>query len=126
MTHDELRSRMADYLDELLDEEEAQAVEAEIAAHPALLAEVARMRAVLYRPYPVAPPSEDQPARIVARRGAGMLPRVVRYAAVFAAGALVALMIRRESAHDRPVGIDGPQGPEIPVVPAKLENLRVR
>ena len=94
MTNDELRTRMADYLDELLDEEEAEAVEKEIARHPVLLADVARMRAVLYRPYAVDEPSSELPQRI--RRRAADRPawRIARYAAVFVAGVLSALLVR--------------------------------
>lgn len=87
MTRDELRVRMADYLDGLLEEGEADEVRAEIARHPDLLAEVARVRAILYRPYSVPPPAADQPQRILARHRDRPLLRVLRYAAVFAAGA---------------------------------------
>jgi anti-sigma factor RsiW len=85
---------MADYLDDLLEEDERAAVEAEIARHPALFAEVARMRAVLYRPYAVAAPSADQQSRILARWSDRPWKRVLRYAAVFAAGVATTFALR--------------------------------
>ena len=92
MNRDELRTRMADYLDGLLDEDEARAVEARIAEEPALFAEVAHVRAVLHRPYAVPAPAADQQARILRRHRDRPLARAARYAAVFAAGVLTALL----------------------------------
>lgn len=94
MNREELRTRMADYLDDLLEEGERAAVEAEIASHPALFAEVARIRAVLYRPYPVAAPGADQAARILARWHDRPWKRLLRYAAVFVAGVATTFALR--------------------------------
>jgi len=58
MTNDEL---LYDYLDELLDPEQAREAEAVIAGDPARFAEIARRRALLYRPYPVPPPRARRP-----------------------------------------------------------------
>jgi hypothetical protein len=93
MIRDDVFARMADYLDGLLEGEEAEAARAEIARHPDVLAEVARMRAILYRPYAVPPPDADQPARILARYRDRPLLRALRYAAVFAAGVASALLL---------------------------------
>jgi len=128
MNHDELRTRMADYLDGLLDEQEAREVEARIAEEPALLAEVARMRAVLYRPYAVPPPREDQPARILHRFGDRALARVVRYAAVFAAGVLTALLVTlpARSAPVTPTAIEPPAELPAAAPQTQIHNLRIR
>ena len=102
MNKDELRTRMADYLDGLLEEGEARAVEEWIAREPGLLAEVAHLRAVLYRPYPVPPPRAEQEERILARfRERPLILRLVRYAAVFLAGVLATLAFQLSA--DKPV-----------------------
>ncbi len=71
-----------DYLDELLEPEQAREAEAMVARDPARFAEIARRRAILYRPYAVAPPPR-------ARRAL----RLARYAAVFLLGALTPLLL---------------------------------
>ncbi|MFI5402143.1 MAG: hypothetical protein ACHQ1G_04340 [Planctomycetota bacterium] len=71
-----------DYLDELLDAEQAQAAEALIASNPARFAEIARRRAILYRPYAVPPPRARRPTF-----------RFVRYAAVFLLGVLTPMLL---------------------------------
>ncbi len=91
---DELKTLMADYLDELLEADEARAAEQAIAEHPQVFAEVARVRALLFRPYAVAPPTEDQPRRILAKFHDRPWRRIMRYAAVFVAGVLSTLLAR--------------------------------
>jgi anti-sigma factor RsiW len=95
-----------DYLDELLEPEEARAAEAAIARDPARFAEVARRRALLYRPYAVPPPRARKPAL-----------RLLRYAAVFLLGVLTPLLFPLP-----------PRPPDPPKEPAKLEvtNRRLR
>jgi anti-sigma factor RsiW len=58
MTDDEL---LYDYLDELLEPAEARAAEALVARNPARFAEIARRRAILYRPYAVPVPRAKGP-----------------------------------------------------------------
>ena len=95
MNRDELATRMADYLDGLFDEPEAREVEATIAKHPALFAEVAHARALIYRPYAVPPPRADQEERILARfRKRPFALELMRYAAVFVAGVLTTLALQ--------------------------------
>ena len=96
MNEDELRALMADYLDDLLDGEAAREAEVRIARAPGLLADVARLRAVLYSPYPVPPPSAGLEERI-ARRARGRPRQWMRYAAVFAAGVLATLVVQLSS-----------------------------
>lgn len=95
-----------DYLDELLDPEQARAAEALIAAGPARFAEIARRRAILYRPYAVLPPRARKPAF-----------RFARYAAVFLLGVLTPLLLSLP-----------PRPPDKKPEPAKLEvtNRRLR
>lgn len=120
MTRHDLRTRMADYLDDLLAPDEAREVRSEIARHPDLLAEVARMRAVLYRPFPVAPPAPDQRAKILARQRPAL--RLLRYAAVFAAGVLCATLLRPVEA--APVPSEGPAVQQDPS-PAVVVHRRI-
>ena len=95
MNRDELRTLMADYLDGLLDEAGAREAEGWIAREPALFAQVAEVRARLYRPYAVPPLRPDQAEVIAARfRARPRLARLVRYAAVFLAGVLTALAVQ--------------------------------
>ena len=77
MTNDEL---LYDYLDELLEPDEARAAEALIAKDPARFAEIARRRAILYRPYAL--PGGQKP-----RWG------LFRYAAIFLLGVLTPLLL---------------------------------
>jgi anti-sigma factor RsiW len=86
------RDRIADYLDGLLDGEQAREVEAYLESHPDVAAEARRMREVLYRPYPVPPPSPGLRDRILVRRRRG--PVLLRYAAAFAAGVLATLLVQ--------------------------------
>jgi anti-sigma factor RsiW len=113
MNRDELRTRMADYLDDLLEDDERAAVEAEIARHPALFAEVARVRAVLYRPYSVPAPSADQRSRILARWHDRPWKRVLRYAAVFAAGVVTTFALR---------ATEPPRPSRAPETPPRVES----
>jgi len=92
MNDREIKTLMADYLDELLDGDEARAAERAIAEHPKWFAEVARTRALLYRPYAVPPPDAAQPRRILARYRDRPWRRALRYAAVFAAGVVSAAL----------------------------------
>jgi anti-sigma factor RsiW len=98
MSDDDL---LYDYLDGLLDAAQAREAEARIARDPARLAEIARRRAILYRPYPV-PPS---PERLVRPRARPAL----RYAAAFLLGALAALLLR-------------PRLPDPPPAPPSFES----
>ena len=100
MTNDEL---LYDYLDELLEAEDARAAEALIAKDPARFAEIARRRAILYRPYAVAAP-RARPTRHA----------WLRYAAAFLLGVLFPLLL--------------PPKPPDPPPEAKLEitNRRFR
>lgn len=95
-----------DYLDELLDAEQAPAAEALIARDPARFAEIARRRALLYRPYAVPPPLAQRPAL-----------RFARYAAIFLLGVLTPLLLPLP-----------PRPPDPKPEPAKLEvvNRRLR
>jgi hypothetical protein len=94
-----------DYLDELLEPEDAQKAEAAIARDPARFAEIARRRATLYRPYAVAAPRA---------RNTGLL----RYAAVFLLGVLVPTLISlAPKPHD--------PKPE-PAPPVEITNRRLR
>jgi hypothetical protein len=79
MTDDEL---LYDYLDELLEADEARAAEALIARSPMRFAEIARRRAILYRPYAVPPPRARRPRLAL-----------LRYAAVFLLGVLIPLLL---------------------------------
>lgn len=101
MNEQELRTLMADYLDGLLNDEAAREAEARIARAPGLLAEVARLRASLYRPYPVPLPAADLEHRI-ARRARGRSRQWMRYAAVFAAGVLTTLVVQLTSYRTSP------------------------
>jgi len=101
MNQDELRIRMADYLDGLLEESEVKEVEALIAREAALFADVVRVRALLYRPYPVAPPRPEQAARILARAARRPWGRYARYAAVFVAGVLTTLLVQLSSTREQ-------------------------
>ncbi len=88
------RERIADYLDGLLDKEEAADVEARIALDPQLLDEVSAWRERLYTPFPVPPPPEDLAQRIVALYHRRPKIRALRYAAAFLAGVLTTLFIQ--------------------------------
>ena len=104
MNREQELARMTDYLDGLLDEEQARAAEERIARDPALLAEAARARALLHRPYAVPAPAPGMQERILRRaRRRSVLP-FVRYAAAFAAGVLTALLLslREAPAPDEP------------------------
>jgi len=92
MNDREIKTLMADYLDDLLEGAEAHAAERAIAEHPKWFAEVARARALLYRPYAVPPPDAAQPQRILARYHDRPWRRVLHYAAVFVAGVVSALL----------------------------------
>lgn len=104
MTNDEL---LYDYLDELLEGEEAREAEAAIAGDPARFAEIARRRALLYRPYAVPAPRARRPTL-----------RLARYAAAFLLGVLTPLLL----------GPLAPKPPEPKQEPAKFEvvNRRLR
>ncbi len=84
-------SLVADYFDDLLDGPERDRAEAAIASDPSIVVRVVRMRDVLYRPSPVAPPSDELPARVV--RGHRSGPRLLHYAIAFAAGVVIALLL---------------------------------
>jgi len=101
MNHDELRIRMADYLDGLLEENEVKEVEELIAREAALFADVVRVRTLLYRPYPVASPRPEQAARILARAARRPWGRFARYAAVFVAGVLTTLLVQLSTARSQ-------------------------
>ncbi len=88
------RERIADYLDGLLDGEEAADVEALIARDPQLLDEVSRWRERLYTPSVVPPPPEDLAQRIWTRHRRRPRIGILRYAAVFLAGAVSTLLIQ--------------------------------
>jgi anti-sigma factor RsiW len=107
MSHDDL---FYDYLDGLLEGDEAREAEARIAGEPARFAEIARRRALLYRPYPVAPPPAAAPRR---------LPGFARYAAAFLLGVVTPLLLP-----EPPNPPNTPTEPE----PAALEvtNRRLR
>jgi anti-sigma factor RsiW len=96
-----------DYLDELLEPEQAREAEAAIARDPARFAEIARRRAILYRPYAL-------PAALPRRQTF----RLARYAAAFLLGVLVPLLLP-------PLP---PEPPDPQPEPAKLEvtNRRLR
>lgn len=79
MTNDEL---LYDYLDELLEPEQAREAEAAIAGDPARFAEVARRRALLYRPYAMPPLRARKP-----------MLRLARYAAAFLLGVITPLLL---------------------------------
>jgi hypothetical protein len=104
MTDDGL---LYDYLDELLDEEQARAAEALIVKSPARFAEIARQRAILYRPYAVPAPRARRPVL-----------RFARYAAAFLLGVVTRLLL------PLPPSPPDPKSKE----PAKLEvtNRRLR
>ena len=123
MERDELRTLMADYLDGLLADEGARDVEQEIARAPGLLAEVARGRARLYRPYPVPAPPSDLAQRI-RERHRRPLSRVVRYAAVFAAGVVTTLILQFPPGAPTPAETETEQAR--PETPAKVWNRRIR
>jgi hypothetical protein len=95
-----------DYLDGLLEPQEAREAEAAIARDPARFAEIARRRAILYRPYAVAAAS----ARL-ARLG------LLRYAAVFLLGVLVPLLL--------PLA-PKPHDPQPEPAPVEVTNRRLR
>ncbi len=94
------RERIADYLDGLLDGEEAADVEALIARDPHLLGEVSRWRERLYTPSVVPPPPEDLAQRILARHRRRPRIGVLRYAAAFLTGVVTTLLI--QSSHPEP------------------------
>ena len=102
MRCDDIRDRLADRLDDLLDADEAAELDGHVSAcgHCAdRLREIERLREALYRPDPVAPPP-DLEARILAAartRPRPWLPALVRYAAVFLAGVGVTLLFRPEA-----------------------------
>jgi len=119
----ELETLMADYLDGLLEPEEARDAEARIAAEPQLFADVARLRAALYRPYAVPPPADGLERRILTLHRDRPWTRLVRYAAVFLAGALTALLFRfSPEPHPTP---DAPPETSAPEVDAVF-NRRIR
>ena len=93
MNREEALAHMTDYLDGLLEEERAREVEERIAREPALLAEAARRRALLHRPYAVPAPAPGMQERILQRARRRPVLRLVRYAATFAAGVLTALLL---------------------------------
>jgi anti-sigma factor RsiW len=117
MNEHDLRTLMADYLDGLLNDEAAREAEARIARAPGLLAEVARLRAVLYRPYPVPPPAADLEERI-ARRARGRPRQWMLYAAVFAAGVLATLVVQLSSTRPPVTEPDPPQLERLDAPPA--------
>ena len=84
--------RIADFLDGLLEDEEAREVESYLDDNPDVAAEARRIRAVMYRPYAVPPLSPGLRDRILLQRRRG--PALLRYAAAFAAGVLVTLLIQ--------------------------------
>jgi hypothetical protein len=94
MNRDDLRALLCDYLDGLLDGDEKRAAEEEVARSPGALADAARLRAALYRPYRVDPPPPDQEERILRRFGERPARRWLRYAAIFVAGALTTLLVQ--------------------------------
>jgi len=122
MNQETLERLIADYLDDLLDGDEARAAEQAIAEEPALVARIAQQRAQLYHPFAVAPPAADLPQRIVARHNDRPLGKVVRYAAVFAAGVLSTLLVGAASAEEAPV-LQAPGEPATVLeAPADTEN----
>jgi anti-sigma factor RsiW len=95
-----------DYLDDLLEPEQAREAEAAIARDPARFAEIARRRTILYRPYAL-PPALPRRQSL----------RLARYAAAFLLGVLVPLLFPLP-----------PEPPDPQPEPAKLEvtNRRLR
>jgi anti-sigma factor RsiW len=98
----EFGDRLADLADDLLDPASATALWNHVGGCPACAAALERVRrrnAVLYRPFAVPEPAQDLPRRIVARAAASkpaLLARSLGYAAAFAAGVLVTLVVTRE------------------------------
>jgi len=106
------RTLIADYLDGLVDTEDMEEARALVEAEPELVAEVERMRAILYRPFVVADP-QGLADRVWARFHERPRLRLLRYAAVFAAGVLTTLLI--QSGAPRPSTPDSPEPTEQPV-----------
>lgn len=127
MKRTELRTLLLDYLDGLLDDDAKAAAEDCIAKHPDVLAEVARFRAVLYRPYPVAPPSPGLEASIRLRTGRRFAWRWVRYAAMFAAGVLTTLVVQAGVRPSAPPVVAPVEQPDTTVADAgPTYNRRIR
>jgi anti-sigma factor RsiW len=102
MRCEEVTDRLADRLDDLLREADRRAVDEHVAGCPACAArreEFAALRALVYAPEEVAAPPPDLADRIAAAaRGPNRrwVPVLLRYAAVFLAGAAAAFAFRPE------------------------------
>ena len=112
------RERIADYLDGLLEGEEAADVEALIARDPQLLDEVSRWRERLYTPCAVPPPREGLAQRILARHRRRSRMGVLRYAAAFLAGVLTTLLIQTSPPE--------PEAKPVQHEPVVYDNIRLR
>ncbi len=119
MNPDEQLSRIRDHLDGLLDGERAREVERLIAQRPHLAALARRQRALLHAAYPVPPAPPDIPARAWARHRARPALALLRYAAAFAAGVVVTLVLLRPTAA-------APSEPAPEPQPFVFENLVLR
>lgn len=102
MNCDRVRTLSFDALDELLDADEARAFDAHLATCAACRSSheaAARRHARILAPYPVAAPSRDLPARITRQHQlrTRRVPRWAGYAASFAAGVLVTILLRAPS-----------------------------
>jgi predicted anti-sigma-YlaC factor YlaD len=132
MRCDEVTDRLADRLDDLLDESDRRAVDDHLAACPGCAGrreEVAALCAFVYAPEEVAAPPVDLPDRIAA---AALAPRrrwvpvLLRYVAVFLAGVGVALAFRPEP-RVVVVTADPPAvSSEVPAAPSVAELSRPR
>lgn len=119
------RAQLADRLDGLLEPSEAARVDAHAAACPACAAErarLARLASALAAPWEVAEAPHDLSARTRrafarGRSRAAWAAPALRYAATFAAGALVAVLATRP---DAPVG--AASGPAVASDPAPAES----
>jgi ferric-dicitrate binding protein FerR (iron transport regulator) len=119
MNQDDIRRRIADHLDGLLEGEEDSRARADIRRHPDLHAEALRQREILHRPYAIPPPPPDLAERILSRSARRPPWRVLRYAAAFVAGILATLLVQTGRVEPKAQPIPEPQSETI-------VNLRLR
>ena len=116
MDDETILQTIADRLDGLLDGAQAEEADRLIASRPELHERAQRMRALLYAPWSVGAPPR---ARIAGR--------VLRYAAAFAAGALLTLLLQARPERPAPeTRVEPGTAPvAVPVPVLVVENRRI-